>query len=68
MPGQLTSDGVTVHSGDVVVADEEGVVGVPGTDRERILQAASARAAAEDAESLDEWQPADQAKSEKLIR
>jgi 4-hydroxy-4-methyl-2-oxoglutarate aldolase len=59
---------VTVHSGDIVVADEEGIVVVPGADQERIRHAAQGRVAAEAAESLDDWQAAHQARIERLIR
>lgn len=63
----VSCGGVTVHSGDIVVGDEEGVVVVPGAERERILRDARARAAAEAAESLDDWQAAHQVRIERLL-
>ncbi|MEU9042508.1 MULTISPECIES: RraA family protein [unclassified Kitasatospora] len=47
--------GVLVAAGDIVVADEEGVVVVPATERNRVLDAARAKLAKEAAETLDEW-------------
>jgi regulator of RNase E activity RraA len=50
--------GVTVHAGDVVVADEEGVVVVPGARQEQVRRDARAKLAKEAAESLDTWERA----------
>lgn len=50
--------GVDVDAGDVVVADEEGVVVVPVARREEILPAARAKLAKEAAESLADWESA----------
>lgn len=48
--------GVTVHPGDIVVADEEGVVVVPAARQEEVFQAAQAKLAKEAAQTLDEWE------------
>lgn len=52
----VTCGGVDVAPGDMVVADEEGIVVVPRADQESVLAAAQKRAAAEAAQSLDEWE------------
>lgn len=54
--------GVTVAAGDLVVADEDGVVVVPGELTEKILADARAKLAKEAAESLDAWEAAHRAK------
>ncbi|WP_432845114.1 RraA family protein [Amycolatopsis sp. CA-161197] len=51
----VSCGGVTVYAGDIVTADEEGVVVTPAADAERILLAAQARLAEEEAQTLDEW-------------
>ncbi|MEY9871580.1 4-hydroxy-4-methyl-2-oxoglutarate aldolase [Streptacidiphilus sp. MAP12-33] len=48
--------GVTVHPGDLVVADEEGVVVTPHARAGEVLAAARAKLAKEAAQSLDAWQ------------
>lgn len=53
--GAVTCGGVRVEPGDVVVADEEGVVVVPAGRAEQILNLAEARAARDAALSLEEW-------------
>lgn len=59
--------GVAVDAGDVVVADEEGVVVVPGARQEEILTAARAKLAKEAAESLDTWEAAHRARIDKIL-
>ncbi|WP_134670290.1 MULTISPECIES: RraA family protein [unclassified Amycolatopsis] len=54
--------GVTVHPGDIVVADEEGVVVVPAADAAQVLADARAKLAKEEAQTLDEWAEAHRAK------
>jgi regulator of RNase E activity RraA len=60
--------GVAVHPGDVVVADEEGVVVVPATGVVSALRAAEARAAKEAATSLDAWEADHRARIEEILR
>jgi 4-hydroxy-4-methyl-2-oxoglutarate aldolase len=52
----VTCGGVTVHPGDVVVADEEGVVVVPAARRDEIGTKAEAKLAKEATETLDDWE------------
>ena len=48
--------GVRVEPGDIVVGDEEGTVVVPHGERDAALAAALKRAAADAAQTLDEWE------------
>jgi regulator of RNase E activity RraA len=48
--------GVTVAPGDMIVADEEGIVVVPQVEIAAVLAAARRRAAADAAQSLDAWE------------
>jgi regulator of RNase E activity RraA len=64
----VTCGGVLVSSGDIVVADEEGIVVVPIADAERVLKAAQARAAKDAAETLDSWEAAHRARINDILR
>ncbi len=59
-PGEInatiTCGGIKVHPGDVIVGDEEGIVVVPRAQVGEVLKKAQAKAAADAAESLDEWE------------
>ncbi|MFF4183659.1 RraA family protein [Streptomyces sp. NPDC001691] len=59
--------GVRVAAGDVVVADEEGVVVTPHARREQVLLDSRRKVAKEAAESLDSWQEAHRARIDKAL-
>ncbi|PWI11314.1 hypothetical protein DIZ27_08040 [Streptomyces sp. NWU339] len=59
--------GVLVHPGDIVVADEEGIVLVPAAREEEILAAARSRLAKAAEESLDTWEANHRARTEKTL-
>ncbi|MES9558183.1 MULTISPECIES: RraA family protein [unclassified Streptomyces] len=59
--------GVAVDAGDIVVADEEGIVVVPRTGHEQVLIDARAKAAKEAAESLDAWEAAHRARIDGIL-
>ncbi len=59
--------GVLVHPGDIVVADEEGIVVTPTARREEILAAAQAKLAKEAEESLDAWEANHRARIDKAL-
>ncbi|MFK0295064.1 RraA family protein [Streptomyces sp. NPDC090442] len=60
--------GVPVSAGDVVVADEEGIVVVPKDRQDEVLGAARAKQAKEDRESLDDWAAAHRARVDAALR
>lgn len=66
--GPVRCGGVRVAAGDIVVADEEGVVVTPAARREQVLRDAGAKLAKEAGESLDEWEKAHHARVEAILR
>jgi regulator of RNase E activity RraA len=52
---QIRCGGAVVNPGDVVVADEEGIVVVPRARADEVLQKAQAKVAADSQMSLDDW-------------
>lgn len=59
--------GVTVAPGDIVVADEEGVVTVPAAHRTDTLTAARTKLAKEAAETLDDWEAAHRSRIDEIL-
>jgi regulator of RNase E activity RraA len=66
--GTITCGGIKVHPGDVVVADEEGIVVVPRAEAGEVLKKAQAKAATDAAESLDEWERKHRARVESTLQ
>jgi regulator of RNase E activity RraA len=66
--GPVRCGGVQVTPGDVVIADEEGIVVVPAARQATVLAAAQARAAKDAAETLDAWEAAHRARIEGILR
>ena len=60
--------GVDVSPGDVVVADEEGIVVVPVARLGAVLASAQARAAKDEAETLESWEKSHRARIEEILR
>jgi 4-hydroxy-4-methyl-2-oxoglutarate aldolase len=60
--------GVEVAPGDVVVADEEGIVVVPAAQLDSVLKAAQARAAKDAAETLESWEAAHRSRIDDTLR
>jgi len=65
--GPVRCGGVTVEPGDIVVADEEGVVVVPYARSEQVLRDARAKLAKEASESLDSWEQAHRARIDAIL-
>jgi regulator of RNase E activity RraA len=53
---QIRCGGVVVNPGDIVVADEEGIVVIPRARAEDVLAKAQARVAADSKLSLEDWE------------
>jgi 4-hydroxy-4-methyl-2-oxoglutarate aldolase len=52
----IVCGGVRISPGDIVVADEEGIVVVPSGERESVIAAAREREATEAAHTLESWE------------
>ncbi len=59
--------GVTVGPGDIIVADEEGVVVTPCARREHVFDQAQTKLEKEAGESLDAWQRAHRARIDDIL-
>jgi 4-hydroxy-4-methyl-2-oxoglutarate aldolase len=65
--GPVRCGGVTVDAGDIVVADEEGVVVVPSTRQQAVLRDAQKKLAEEAGVSLDAWEETHRARINKIL-
>jgi regulator of RNase E activity RraA len=59
--------GVTVGAGDIVVADEEGIVVVPIARREQVLSDAQTKVAREAGHSLEAWETAHRSRIDSIL-
>jgi 4-hydroxy-4-methyl-2-oxoglutarate aldolase len=66
--GKIQCGGVKVNCGDVVVADEEGIIVVPVAQIDFVLKNAEARAAKDASVDLENWEMAHRAKIEEILR
>ncbi|MEM9451842.1 MAG: RraA family protein [Cyanobacteria bacterium P01_E01_bin.6] len=70
-PGTLnqsvTCGGVEVCPGDIVVADEEGIVVIPASQKETVWNIAKARTDRDARQSLEDWERGHQAKITKIL-
>jgi 4-hydroxy-4-methyl-2-oxoglutarate aldolase len=64
----IVCGGVVVSPGDIVVADEEGIVIIERESGQEVLERAQAIAAVEAATSLESWESAHTVKIEQLLR
>ena len=64
---EIICGGVTVNTGDLIVADEEGVVVVPQAEIETVMQKALSKLAEADAQSLAEWREGHEAKIKEIL-
>ncbi|MEV0093276.1 RraA family protein [Streptomyces sp. NPDC050738] len=65
--GPVRCGGVDVNAGDIVVADEEGIVVTPSGRQVPTLLDAQAKLAKEAGESLDAWEAAHRARIDKIL-
>lgn len=65
--GPVRCGGVNVSAGDIVVADEEGIVVTPGARQQQVLLDARAKLSKEAGESLDTWEAAHRARIDKIL-
>ena len=66
--GPVTCGGVAVSPGDMVIADEEGIVVVPVAQLDAVLKKAQARAAKDATETLDAWEKAHHTRIDELLK
>ena len=64
---EINCGGVTVNTGDLIVADEEGIVVVPQAEIETVMQSALDKLAKADAQSLADWRASHQAKIREIV-
>ena len=66
--GPITCGGVAVAPGDMVIADEEGIVVLPAAKADEILKAAEARVTKDAATSLEDWVAAHKKTIDELVK
>ena len=59
--------GAKINSGDIIVADEEGIAVIPQSEQEAVYKIALARMEKEASQTLEEWETKHQAKIEQIL-
>ncbi len=65
---KVTSGGVEVNAGDIVLADEDGIVVVPSERQHQLAADATTRLAAEANESIEAWEETHRARIDQILR
>ncbi len=63
----IVCGGVSVHPGDVVIADEEGIAVIPSARQSAVYDIAKARTEKDETQSLEAWRTAHQTKIERIL-
>ena len=64
----INCGGVEVHPGDIVVADEEGIVVIPAARLDSVYEIALSRTKKEESQTLAQWEAQHQAKVERILQ
>lgn len=64
----ITCGGVKINTGDMIIADEEGIVVIPYQELDECYAKAKVKSDKDENESLEDWQAANKAKIDALIR
>lgn len=64
---EINCGGVTVNTGDLIVADEEGIVVIPQAEIESTLESALAKQQKAEAQSLADWRANHEAKIKSIL-
>lgn len=64
----INCGGVEVNSGDIVVADEEGIAVIPHAEADPVYEIALARTNKEATETLEQWEAQHRAKIERILQ
>lgn len=64
---EINCGGVTVNTGDLIVADEEGIVVIPKAEIESTLESALAKQQKAEAQSLADWRENHEAKIKSIL-
>lgn len=64
---EIHCGGARVNSGDMLIADEDGIIVLPQAEQDAFLAIAKARLAKEESLSLDEWQAQHKAKIDEKL-
>ena len=65
---KINCGGVKVNSGDIIVADEEGIAVIPDAEEYTVYKIAQARAMKDASVTLEEWEAQHQAKIDKILQ
>ncbi len=66
--GTVICGGVEVNSGDIIVADEEGIVVIPSASQDAVFSAAQAKALKDDSETLEAWEANHRTKIDAILK
>ncbi|RVU84573.1 RraA family protein [Leucothrix sargassi] len=64
---EISCGGVTVNTGDLIIADEEGIVVVPQAEIETVMSSALKKLAAAESQSLADWRAGHEAKIKEIL-